>query len=251
MLKFVKDQPAIFIEEESILVIGDLHLGLTYRLYMQGINLPDQVSSMRKRIEKLLRKTGAKNLVILGDLKDEVPGINYTETFEIPKFLSSLSRMAKIIICKGNHDTHLEKIIPEDITIHQARGFSIKKYFFQHGHEWPSSEFLKCDYLISSHIHPVLEFRDEFGYKVSRPVWVKATVEKKKFQKRYKIKEDGTIEINIIPSFNPLLGGYPINRIREIERISPIFRKDIIDPEKTELYLLDGTYIGTVKDIKN
>jgi len=206
---------------------------------------------MERRINKLLKKTKSKILVILGDIKDEVPGINYPEMFDIPKFLSRLSEKVELKICKGNHDTYLEKIIPEKISLYQSGGFRINQYFFQHGHEWPSNDFLNCDYLISSHIHPTFEFKDKFGYRISKPVWIRTKVEKKIFFKKYKIKKENSIEIFVVPSFNPLIGGYPINKTKEIERISPILKRDFLNPQKTELYLLDGTYIGTLNEIMN
>ncbi len=250
MIKFIKDSPALLIQEESILAIGDLHIGLAYELYKDGINIPDQLPEIKRKIGKLLKKTKAKTLVILGDIKHEVPGITYPEMIEIPKFLERLSDKVNIHICKGNHDTHLEKILSKEIKFHPSGGFRIKNYFFYHGHEWPSKEFLDCKYLILSHVHPVFEFKDKFGYRVSKPVWLKVKVKKANFFKKYKVKKRGEIEVILTPSFNNLLGGYPINKINEeIEVISPIFRNDIVDLKKSELYLLDGTYLGKFKNL--
>jgi len=249
-MKFIQNSPALLIEEESTLVIGDLHIGLAYKIYRSGINIPRQLPSIEKRLEKLLKKTKAETLVILGDVKHEVPGITYPEIVEIPKFLEKLTDKVDVHICKGNHDTHLEKILPEKVKFHYAGGFRIKDHFFYHGHEWPSEEFLECDHLILGHVHPVFEFKDKFDYKITKPVWLKVKTKKEKFFEKYKIKKSGEIEIVLVPSFNNLLGGCPINKMnKEIEVISPILRNDIVDLNESEIYLLDGTYLGKLKNL--
>jgi len=249
MIKFIKDFPAL-LADESILVVGDMHIGLDYKLYKQGINIPNQLPDIEKKLVRLLKKTKAKTLVMLGDVKHEVPGITYPEMTELPKFFDRLSERVNVHICKGNHDTHLEKILSNKITIHPSGGFRIKGYFFYHGHEWPSEDFLECDHLILSHIHPMFEFKDKFGYKVSKPVWIKAVADKEKFSGRYGAAKKGKITIVLVPSFNELLGGYPVNRAKEqIDYMSPVLRNDIVDLKEADLFLLDGTYLGKMKEM--
>ena len=153
-------------------------------------------------------------------------------------------------ICRGNHDTHLEKILPKKVKLHPVGGFKIKNYFFYHGHEWPSKQFLDCDHLILGHAHPIFEFKDKFDYRISKPVWLKVKVSKEKFYEKYKVRKPGEIEIILVPSFNKLLGGHPINRTGEkFKVIIPIFRNDILDLNESEIYLLDGTYLGKLKNL--
>lgn len=249
-MKFIKNSPSLLIEEESILVVGDLHIGIAYKLYKKGINIPDQLQDIEERLLKLLKKSKAEKLIMLGDIKHEVPGINYPEIHELPKFLSRLSDKVEVHICKGNHDTHMEKIIQDEVKLHQSGGFRVNDYFFYHGHEWPLKEFLECSHLILSHVHPVFEFKDKFGYRISKPVWMKLEVEKENFQERYKIRKSGKLEIVLVPSFNKLLGGYPINKIDEqADSISPILRAGIVDIKESEIYLLDGTYLGKLSEL--
>jgi hypothetical protein len=249
-MRFIKNSPALFIEEESILVIGDLHIGLSYKLSKKGINIPNQLPEIEKRLLKLLKKTQSKTVVMLGDIKEEVPGINYPEMIDIPEFLKRLSIKVDVHICQGNHDTHLEKVVPNQINLHSSGGFKINNYFFYHGHEWPSEEFLNCDYLILSHVHPVFEFKDKMDYRLSKPVWLKLKTDKENFTERYEIKKSGKIQIILLPAFNSLLGGYPINRMdKQMESISPIFRSNDLNMGEAEIYLLEGTYLGKLKDL--
>jgi hypothetical protein len=58
-----------------------------------------------------------------------------------------------------------------------------------------------------------------------------------------------------MPSFNEFLGGKPLNRRKaggnELERIvGPVLRSQAVDVEKAETYLLDGTYLGTLDQLR-
>ena len=250
-MKFIKNQPALFLDDEKIIVIADLHIGIEHKLHKSGINIPTQIEKMKGQIEKLVKKTKAKTLVILGDIKHEVPGISKQELREIPEFLSTLSKKIEIEICLGNHDTFLKDISPENIKIHGTEGFKINKYGFNHGHTWPTEELVGCDLIVISHIHPAVQFVDELGYKIVEPVWIKGRIDKGKMQTKYKTKNVGKLGVIIIPPFNGLLGGKPINkRLKDEELMGPLLKNNFIDLNESELYLLDGTYLGKLKELE-
>jgi hypothetical protein len=126
------------------------------------------------------------------------------------------------------------------------------------------------------HLHPVVVFRDPTGFKVTRQVWMRAKCDAealakillkkhnvkiegavaKTLQKHYKIKLK-TREILIMPSFNDFLGGRPINETRPRKEIGsealigPVLRSEAVDVDNSELYLLDGTYLGTLNQLRN
>jgi len=248
-MKFIKNYPALFIPEIKALVIADLHIGISYELYKSGINIPSQVKKMKKTIEKLIKQTKAKRLIILGDVKHDVPGISIQEMREIPEFLKSLSKKIKLDVCLGNHDTYLKQILPEDIKLHGTKGFNIKNFGFNHGHAWPSKELMTCDYLIISHTHPTIQFTDKFGYRIVEPVWIKSKIDQEKVKERYKVKT-GKLEVIIMPAFNNLLGGTPVNvKTTSDELLGPLLKNDFIDMTNSNLYLLDGTYLGKLKNL--
>ena len=249
-MRFIKNHSVLFIEEIKTLVIADLHIGIEYELYKSGINVPSQVSKMKRTIKKLIEQTKAKRLVILGDVKHDVPGVSYQEMKEIPKFLESLSKMVKIDICLGNHDTYLKELSPKGAKIHGSRGFKIGKFGFNHGHTWPSKEILSCDHLIISHIHPMIQFKDKFGYRIIEPVWIKSRIHQERIKERYKIKKTGKLEVIIMPAFDNLLGGTPVNvKKTSDELLGPLLKNEFIDMDESELYLLDGTFLGELKNI--
>ncbi|MCK4424819.1 hypothetical protein KAU93_03960, partial [Candidatus Bathyarchaeota archaeon] len=73
--------------------------------------------------------------------------------------------------------------------------------------------------------------------------------------KRYRIKPK-TSQLFIMPSFNDFLGGRPLNRKRLMETakteriIGPILRSEAVDMENAEAYLLDGTFLGTLSQLR-
>lgn len=249
-IKFLTDYPALFIPEKKILVVADLHLGLEHEFYKSGIIIPSQVEKFQKIIDKLLELTKAKALVILGDIKHKVPGISLREERELPRFLNHLIEKIKVILTLGNHDTELKEIVPKEIKIYSSRGFKLGKYGFFHGHAWPSKKLMQCDYLFMSHIHPAIEFGDRFGYRALEQVWVKGKLEESLIKKRYKIKKVGKLRTIILPAFNRLIGGVALNRVVEEELIGPLLANKFFDVNNSETYLLDGSCLGKIRDLK-
>jgi hypothetical protein len=249
-MKFIKNYPALFIPEINALVIADLHIGISYELYKSGINIPSQVNEMKKTVEKLIKKTKAQRLIIDGDIKHEVPGISYQEMREIPEFLRRISRRIRVDLVIGNHDTFIKDLQLEKVRIHDARGFKVGRFGFNHGHTWPFEKLLTCDYLIIAHTHPTVQFTDKFGYRIVEPVWVKSRIDKEKMKKRYRVEKIGRLETIIMPAFNRLLGGTPVNiKKANNELLGPLLKNNFVNMDNAELYLLDGTYLGELKNL--
>src|SRR5437867_4156312 len=162
-VKFITDHPAAYIAELRTLVVSDIQIGLEHELYQQGIVIQPQAEKFAELLNKLAKRTKAKKLVILGDLKHKVPGISFRETGQVPKFFEKIS-LKKIILCKGNHDTELEALIPNYVKVYGSQGCHIGKYGFFHGHAWPSKRIMQCDFLFMGHFQPGIEFRDNFGH---------------------------------------------------------------------------------------
>jgi putative SbcD/Mre11-related phosphoesterase len=250
-VKFLTDYPAVFISDERTLVIAELHLGLEYEIYKSGVTIPPQREKFLATLEKLIEITKAKKLVIVGDIKHKVPGSTIREDREIPRFLEQISSKVKTIIVKGNHDDRIEEIVPKKIKIYSAHGFKMKKYGFFHGHAWPSKNLMKCDYIFMGHIHPAIEFRDDLGYRSWEKVWIRGKLNEEKVKKKFGLHKTGKLNIIVIPTFNNILGGKAVNRIAIEQQISPLIVNEFFDLNSAKIYLLDGTYLGILKNIKS
>lgn len=249
-VRFLTGYPAAFIVEENALVVAELHLGLEHELFKKGIRIPPQREKFQEILEKLLKLTHAKILVILGDIKHKVPGMSIREEREIPKFLDYLGEKVKIILVKGNHDAEIEKITPEGIKIHGSRGFKLGKYGFFHGHAWPSKNLMKCDYLFMAHLHPAVEFMDKFGFRNIEQVWIRGKFDEEKVKERYEMNNTGKLNAIIMPTFNELLGSVAMNKLIEREYGGPMIVGKLMDMKKSKAYLLDGTLLGPLEQLK-
>lgn len=95
------------------------------------------------------------------------------------------------------------------------------------------------------HLHPSIEFKDYFDKRVTEHCWIRAKVKPKSLEKRYKTKDFKLKEIVIMPTFNRLTGGSPVNS-EEIKKDMGPFMKNVIDKKTMEMFLLDGTGLGRV-----
>ncbi|NIM47369.1 MAG: phosphoesterase [Candidatus Aenigmarchaeota archaeon] len=243
-IKFLTE-PALLLEN-NILVISDLHIGIEYEIFKSGITIPSQVEKLEKRINNLIKQTKAKHLVILGDVKHQVPNISWQEYREIPKFLEHFQNI-KISIIKGNHDGNIERLAPPEIDIYDAQGFKINNFLLTHGQAWPFLGDLNAEYIIMGHVHPAVEFWTE-NFRSIEPCWLKCEINNEKLFEKYKIKTEIKHGI-IIPAFNHLIGGMAFNS-KDFEPLGPLLKNEVFEWKKAEVYLLDGTLLGNLKNLK-
>ena len=261
---------------ERALVISDLHIGWEVALAKEGFHVPSQTPRFLKRLNRLIRTRKPTRLIILGDVKHTIARIEMEEWRDVPDFFEKLSRIVpKIQVIPGNHDGNLEPLLPENIDILPSTGITLGNVGLFHGHTWPRPEMLKSINLIVGHVHPVVTFRDPTGFRITRQVWVKSkctALELASFiLKRSGIKdvadpakalrENFNVDLNvsnllIMPSFNDFLGGQAINR-RSVGRgrrfrefIGPVLRSGSVNIGEAEVDLLDGTFLGTVSQLR-
>jgi putative SbcD/Mre11-related phosphoesterase len=277
MFTLLLPYPAALIKKGKTrtLVIADPHIGWENALQEKGIHVPSQTPKILSKLVALLVKHKPDALIILGDVKFTVVTTELGEWHDIPDFFTELQRhVSDISIIRGNHDANLEPLLPESVKMLPATGTVIGDVGLFHGHKWPSPALLECKTLVMGHVHPVVVFRDPSGFKLTRQVWVKAdcnpeTLAKVLLQK-HGVKIEGTVEatmqkhyavkprttqVFIIPSFNDFLGGRAINETRpgkegQATMIGPMLRSGTLNMDNAELYLLDGTYLGTLNQLR-
>ena len=76
---------------------------------------------------------------------------------------------------------------------------------------------------------------------------MKGFLDEKKIEKKYGKRKH--IKLVVLPTFNELFGGTSVKNSAENMLLGPIFRNKIVDIEECEAYLLDGTFLGKVKEI--
>lgn len=242
-IKFLTE-PALLLENK-ILLIADLHIGLENEIYRSGITVPSQLDKIQKRIDKLIKTTKAKHLVLLGDIKHQVPTISWQEHREIPKFLEHFK--IRVSIVKGNHDGNIERLAPADIDVYEPQGFKLGDFLLLHGQAWPDKKFLDAKYLVMGHVHPAVEFWTG-NFRSIEPCWLKCEINKKEIKKKY--KTESKLEQGIVmPSFNHLIGGMAFNS-KEFKPLGPLLKNNVLKWKNSDVYLLDGTYLGGLLSLR-
>jgi len=174
----VDASPALLLqgEYERVLVVGDLHIGWEVTLAQQGIHVPSQTSKLADRLIDIIRKSSPTRIVFLGDVKHTVVGAQLEEWRDVPEFFEKIVPfVSDIQIIQGNHDGNIEPMTPPQVKILPPSGIALwGRYGLFHGHAWPAPELLGCESLIQGHLHPVVAFTDALGYRITRPVWVRA-----------------------------------------------------------------------------
>ena len=278
MLNLLLPHPAAMVKTEKTktLLIADPHLGWEMQLQEKGIHVPSQTPKILKKLTAIITEYKPNKLVILGDVKYTVVSSEFGEWRDIPDFFSKLQGcIDSIAVVRGNHDANLEPLLPENVEFLPATGTVIGDVGVFHGHKWPSPALLGCKKLVMGHLHPVVVFRDPTGWKITRQVWMKVKCNTEglakillqksgvkikgsvgeTIKKNYNIKARSE-EIFIMPSFNDFLGGRPINETRPRKEIGnealigPVLRLEAVDVDDAELYLLDGTYLGTLNQLR-
>ncbi len=262
-------------EKNRTIVIADPHIGWENALQEKGIHVPSQTAKILNKLTSLLLEYKPDSLLILGDVKFTVVKSEPSEWHDIPEFFNQLQPYVKSIsIVRGNHDANLEPLLPENVNLLPATGTIVDDVGLFHGHKWLSPNLLDCKTLVMGHVHPVVVFRDPSGFKLTRQVWVKADCNPHMLTKflleKHEIKIEGTVEetlqrhyhinpkvkqVFLMPSFNDFLGGRALNETRsgpegQATMIGPMLRSGLLDIDNAEIYLLDGTYLGTLNQLR-
>jgi uncharacterized protein len=148
-----------FLKVQKVLVIADLHIGLEESLNRQGILMPRfQFEDILRNLHKLLEHR-PKTVVLAGDIKHEFGNISPQEWRDTLKVIDLLSKDAKVVLVKGNHDTFLGPVAKKrDLAI--ADHFSVDGYYVCHGDEIPKDrEFGKARTVIIGHKHPAITLK--------------------------------------------------------------------------------------------
>ncbi len=270
----VQNYPALLMRKKSerVLVVADLHMGWEVLLAQKGVHVPSQMPKILDKLLRLIKACKPTRLIFLGDVKDAIAKVEMREWRDVPEFFEALEKkVPNIQVVPGNHDGNLEPLLPLTVEILPATGVVFGDVGLLHGHTWPAPELLGCRSLVIGHVHPMVTFRDPLGFRTTRQVWVKATCDGERLAKSFlehldaKVGADPSVSLSnkfnvrprisqlfITPSFNEFLGGRPINErkgkdSKYVTFIGPILRSGCINLDDAETYLLDGSFLGTVK----
>lgn len=268
-LRMIKGRPAALLEDgRRVLLVADLHLGFEHELQAAGINVPPQSEKIFERLAEIIEHEKPEVIYVLGDLKHQVPRVSPVEWEDVPLFLREAGqRVKEIHLVHGNHDGGIERMLPRSVFTHSSKGAVIEadgRFALVHGHAWPSINALTADTMIMGHIHPVIEFETKLGFTIRRRIWLKQKCSRKALARAMTKSEktrakalaiaeekEGEMDLIVMPAFNDFLSGVSVNASPEKRLLGPILRSGATDPGQSEVFLLDGTYLGRVTQLRH
>ena len=251
MLRIVPGDAALVFTDkgESTLLISDLHLGLEKEMAKKGFRLPAYSVKMVDRVRNLADKYGTRRLAVLGDVKHTVGKVEDIDWGVVPWFFDTmLDLFESVEVVPGNHDGGIKTVLPPRVQLHPSHGAVLGKgrgrIGIAHGHAWPSEEAIATRALVIGHSHFTYEMRDSFGTRSRESVWVTASYDVAELMEGagYHSKAKGRGKLTVMPPFNRLVGGQPINRSKSFE-FGPVLSSRSLSLERADIFLTDGTRV--------
>ncbi len=210
---------------KSILVLGDLHIGLEEDLARSGYRLIRLHRKMLAKILDLLDRTNVDKLVLLGDVKHSIGNPTDNELYQLEEFFLNIPAKTKVVL--GNHDGGLRDYLASwGIDFSPSAGYMEDGFYLFHGNAKPREEAKDAKLLIACHWHPTMRIKDKRGVVYQERVWIRVPT---------------TLgpDLLMLPAFNDLLGGANIEDIHETW----------FKMEEAEIFLTDGVFLGKYGDV--
>jgi len=208
---------------------------------------------MVERIISAQQATGATKLVIAGDLKHSISAITEQEGLEVPRALEELSAaFEEVVVVPGNHDGRIEELVPKraaNVRLAPAGGHLCRGGLLViHGHAWPDPALAKrARGLAVAHNHTAIALEDALGRVHKEACWARGRVNPEKWKD--KTGASNYPEVILLPPFNELCTGVPVN-VPGVTPIGPLLREGCVDLPRAQVYLLDGVFLGRVRDLE-
>ncbi|MFQ6012793.1 MAG: metallophosphoesterase [Thermoplasmata archaeon] len=238
----VPDRPVLRAGDD--LVVADLHIGKEEELRREGFTLPSQTKRMGEEIASLLEAFRPERLVILGDLKHQIPRFTGLERRDVPRFFDLLEgSVSEVHLVQGNHDGNIAYLLPRWVTLHGPEGYRRDDVGYVHGHAWPSPEVMEARTLLMGHNHPTLVFPDRLGPRTFERCWVRApfVADHPRYDRR---PED----LVLVPAFNEFSGGTAMNETGR-RYLGPVLKSGMVGMDRAQVYLLNGAYLGRLGEM--
>jgi DNA ligase-associated metallophosphoesterase len=197
-------EKAIYWEKEKTLLVADMHLGKTATFRAANIPVPPGTTTENlQRLSRILKKTGAQKLIILGDFFHARQGRADATLKVMEEWRASLSSL-HITLVRGNHDLRSGDpctdlgIICGDAPLYVGP-------FALHHHP---VEDLKA-YTLCGHIHPSVRLEGKGRQSLRLPCFY--------FGKQY----------GILPAFGSFTGTADIS-VKEGDRVFVVAEQEVI-----------------------
>lgn len=237
--------------DERALAVADYHAGIEVGLrYERGVELDSNADVRRRRLLRLLSRTDADRVVVLGDLVHRIAEPDGVEAEEVRDLLDALDqRDVPLTLATGNHDGGVADVFPDRIEILPTEGARIGDVGLVHGHTWPDAEALSASTLCMGHEHPSVRLTDEVGGSRVERAWLRGPLLREPFEEALGDEAAELAwqnpELVVFPAFNDRSGGTWIN-VEGESFLAPFLPEALASGEA---YLTDGTRLGPYREI--
>lgn len=235
----VEGLPLLHIKKLDSVVCSDLHLGYEGVMAEKGTFLPKvNLKSIKTSIKKAIEETGAKNIIIDGDIKNEFSTVHaeeLNEFYEFSDFLAGDLDIKKVTIIKGNHDNFINRITGKSfIKVHEREVLS-EGFLFFHGEEIPESN---AQFMIMGHMHPAITIYDDIGSKEKLKCFLSGST------------RNGS-KLVVLPAISYFAEGVSVN-LENVSTIAPIFKLSADIDNMEAICIGDGETLsfGKIGDLK-
>ena len=238
-IELLEGMPVAYIKPLSALVISDTHLGYEGQMSQMGTLIPEtNLSFIKNLIQNASIQTGAKRLIITGDVKNDFSDLKYYEKKEIIGLIEFCnSNDIKLSIIKGNHDNYLDRI-KKDHEIEINKEYILEKGFYiAHGDELP---IMDANTYIIGHEHPSIVIYRYTGAKEKLKSFL--------YGDTYNNKK-----ILVLPAASIFATGTDINNVDKEDLLSPFLNQFCDVEQLNAICISDGENLnfGKIKDLRN
>ena len=211
-MEIIDGYPILYVKSLNALVCSDLHLGYEGVMAEKGTFLPKvNLRRVKKFLKAASEKTGARRIIIDGDIKNEFSKVHleeFNEFRELVDYLRNDLEFEKITLVKGNHDNFVERIRPGlgiEVFAHEAL---LDGILFFHGEGMPKTKSFGT--LIMGHVHPAIALYNKLGIKEKLHCFL------------YGKSRKGA-DVVVLPAMNYFAEGVGVN-FEDISSMAPIFK---------------------------
>ena len=153
---------ALYWPRQRALIIADLHWGKTASFRAAGLPIPEgSTASDLERMTQLVHRTGARQLLLLGDVLHAHAGRSDVVFSQVLKWRSLHSHL-DIIMIRGNHDQAAGDPPEEWRFVCMSEPILLAPFVLCH---YPQSSEL--GYTLAGHLHPAVQLRG-IGHQLAR-----------------------------------------------------------------------------------
>jgi len=197
----------LFWENESTLIIADLHIGKTGHFRKEGIAVPQHI--YKDDLHRLLSQVlffKAEKLIIAGDLSHSAAN----KEMDLFKRWRHDFPSLKVHLVKGNHDILEENWYKETNITVTVNEYSSGKFLFVHDILSTGIKPVKGQYIFSGHLHPGVSISGRGRQSLHFPCFY--------FTKNF----------CVLPAFSRFTGTYKVAPGKD-EKVFAIIEKDIVE----------------------